>query len=194
MDKNKSDQKKMNPILWIIFAIILPLIIVSVIAVFVLSFTSFDVIDWAKKKGNNVPIISSFIKSDEENELLSKLERAEDMLETQKEEIAELNLELQGMESINLQQEQEIIKLENKIKGEEELADPASTVEPSARIKQTAASFRKMDQKKAAEIIQNLERDSAITILKELSNDVRGKVLEAMEPKIAAELTERLME
>lgn len=194
MAKNNPKKKKMNPILWFIFAIILPLMIVSVIAVFILSIAGIDVLDWAKKKGSTVPVVSTFIKSDEEEDLILQLERAEETIEKQKEEIEDLNLEIESLQSIKEQKEQDIVKLEKKLKSEGDHTDPTSVREPANSVKQTAASFRKMDQQKAAQIIQNLEKDAAIDILKQLSNDVRGKILEEMEPKLAAELTERLME
>lgn len=194
MAKNKRENKKMNPILWFIFAIVLPLIIVSVIAIFVLSFAGFDVIDWAKKKGSTVPVVSHFIKTDEEKDLQYKLEQAEQKIEKLEDEIEQLNLEINSLEAIRDQQEQDIVKLENQIKADEDETDSAEVSGSANSVKQTAASFRKMDQKKAADILQNLERDAAIDILKQLSNDVRGKILEEMEPKRAAELTQRLME
>lgn len=193
MTKNKANKKKMNPILWIIFAIIIPLMITTVIAIVVLSFAGIDVIDWAKKKGSTVPVVSSFIKTDEEKDLNLKLERSEERLEEQREEIEELKLEIESLQSIKEQQEQEIVKLENKVKSDIELAPLDEAQQPANSLKQTAASFRKMNGQKAAEIIQNLSRDDAIEILQQLSNDVRGNILEEMEPKVAAELTGRLM-
>lgn len=198
MTKNKANKKKMNPILWIIFAIIIPLMITTVIAIVVLSFAGIDVIDWAKKKGSTVPVVSSFIKTDEEKDLNLKLERSEEKIEKQQEEIEELKLEIESLNSLREQQEQQILKLENKAKSEQELSQsdgtqPDGTQQPSNNLKQTAASFRKMNGQKAADIIQNLNRDDAIEILQQLSNDVRGKILEEMEPKVAAELTGRLM-
>jgi len=191
MAKNKQEKKKMNPVVWFIFAIFLPLLITSIIVLVTLSFFNVDVLGWAKEKGSNVPVVSNFIKTDEEETLILELEKAEKTIEQQQKEIEELKQEIESLESINARQEQDITKLEKNLEDDGQSEDEKETQEKS--VKQTAASFRKMDHEKAADIIQNLERETALDILQQLSNDVRGNILEEMEAKVAAELTEQLM-
>lgn len=193
MANNKREKKKMNPFVWVVFAIILPLFITSVIVLLALSFFNVDVFGWAKEKGSTVPVVSSFIKTDEEEELTKELEQAEKIIENQQEEIEELQQELESLESINSRQEQDIAKLEKSLEEEDLSDDPDGESPREKSVKQTAASFRKMDHEKAADIIQNLEQEAALSILQQLSNDVRGNILEQMESKKAAEFTEQLM-
>lgn len=183
----------MNPFLWFIFAIVLPLIIASIITVIVLSFSGIDVIGWATEKGSTMPVISKYIKTDEEKDIMLKLDRAEETIEKQKEEIEDLKSEIESLEAIKDQQEQDIVKLENKTIIDESAEGSSATIEVSEQLKQTAGSFRKMDEQKAADIIQNLDKESAVDILEQLSNDVRGKIMEEMEPKNAADLTKRML-
>lgn len=192
MAKNKLEKKKkMNPVILFIFAIILPLLITLVIVLVALSFFDIDAIGWAKDKGSTMPVVSSFIKSEEEEELTLQIEKADTTIEKQKQEIEKLNLEINSLESIQQQQEQDIVKLENKL--EETTDTETGELQAKDHVKQTAASFRKMDPERAAGIVQNLDRDAAVNILEQLSSEIRGNILEEMEPKLAAELTERLM-
>ncbi|WP_431189535.1 magnesium transporter MgtE N-terminal domain-containing protein [Aciduricibacillus chroicocephali] len=56
-----------------------------------------------------------------------------------------------------------------------------------------ASSFKKMDPAQAALIVQDLSNDMAIDLMNELSTQTRGQVLQEMDPKKAADLTERLI-
>src|SRR5699024_2821440 len=179
---------------WFIFAIVLSLSIVTVLAVVDLTLAGVNVMGWAKEKGSNVPVVSSFVKSEEETDLQIQLDQAKETIEQQKEEIKTLDLEIDSLEAIIDQQEQDITKLEKKTISDEQLNNPLNEDSGSDSLKQTAASFRKMDQEKAAEILKNLDRQIAVDILQQLSNDVRGKILEEMEPALAAELTQRLID
>lgn len=185
-----KNEKKTNPILLFLFAIVIPVIIVLVIAVFGLSLAGIDVVGWAKDKGSNVPVVSHFIKTDEEKSLEQKLTRANETIEVQKEEIDDLKKEIESLESIVDDLELDVTRLENRHTNEGSLTTDES---PKAdEIKQAASSFRKMDEEKAANIVQNLERNTAVAILSSLSGDVRGGILAEMEPQAAAEIMEAM--
>ncbi|HLQ74290.1 MAG TPA: hypothetical protein VK125_08665 [Bacillota bacterium] len=192
MAKNKD--KKTNPILLILFAGIIPLIVVIAIVFVVLSFTDVSAGKWVKEKGRNIPVLSKVILSEEDEELEEQLEKEQRKSNKQAEEIVELKETVNNLESIIEQLEEETIKLENKYESEEQLSndndEEASAPDP---IKKMAASFKKMKSKQAAEIFQDLDEEVALQLMDELSNDVRGKILEEMDPKVAAKLTENLV-
>lgn len=188
---SKKRNEKTNPILWFLFAIVIPLIVAIVLVVIVLSVAGINVTDWAKNAGSNIPVISNFVKTDEQNELEEELEKKDQTIETQTNEIEQLQDEIAFLQAENDELNQEIVKLENQLNGKEGIDEEEG--EQVSTIKQTSSSFRKMDKEKAALIFQNMERSSAVSILKELSNDVRGEILQEMEPELAAELTELLM-
>lgn len=96
----EENKKKTNPILWTLFAIVIPLMIVSVIAVFVLSLVGVDVTGWMKEKGSNIPVVSSLVTTDEEKDLQRQLEQANETIESQAEEIEALNQEIEHLEGI----------------------------------------------------------------------------------------------
>lgn len=186
MGKKNQANKKRNPIVMFIFAVILPLILAAILAIFVLSFAGFDVTGWMKEKGQNVPVIGKMIKTDEEKDMMRKLNNALETIDAQKEQLEEYEKEIESMRDIIDELELENKKLQNRSESEAEEEDG---IEQQDEVKQAAASFRKMDPEKAAPIVQNMDDAIAVEILASLSGDVRGNILAEMDPKKAAELT-----
>lgn len=191
-----NQQKKMHPILWFLFAIIIPVLIAISLTIVVLSAAGFNVVGWMKETGSNIPVLSSVIKTDEEIKHEQIEQKLQDTITSQSEEIEQLTQHIENLEANIDQLEKEIIKLENKNQNEEKrLEEDEENLNLQAdTIKKLSASFKKMNKKKAALIFQDLNTDIAISLLHELSNDVRGEVLEAMEPKQAAELSEKFID
>mgnify|MGYP001351504957 FL=1 len=188
----EENKKKTNPILWTLFAIVIPLMIVSVIAVFVLSLVGVDVTGWMKEKGSNIPVVSSLVTTDEEKDLKRQLEQANETIESQAEEIEALNQEIEHLEGIIEDLELDMERIENRNESEESLLED-SDLTNEEEMKRVASSFRKMDPESAAQIIQNLDQTNAIAILSNLSGDVRGDILAEMEPRQAAEIMTAMM-
>lgn len=188
----EENKKKTNPILWILFAIVIPLMVVSVIAVFVLSLVGVDVTGWMKEKGSNIPVVSSLVTTDEEKDLQRQLEQANETIESQAEEIEALNQEIEHLEGIIEDLELDMERIENRNESEESLLED-SDLTNEEEMKRVASSFRKMDPESAAQIIQNLDQTNAIAILSNLSGDVRGDILAEMEPRQAAEIMTAMM-
>lgn len=188
----EENKKKTNPILWTLFAIVIPLMIVSVIAVFVLSLVGVDVTGWMKEKGSNIPVVSSLVTTDEEKDLKRQLEQANETIESQAEEIEALNQEIEHLEGIIEDLELDMERIENRNESEESLLEDSDLTDEE-EMKRVASSFRKMDPEDAAQIIQNLDQTNAIAILSNLSGDVRGDILAEMEPRQAAEIMTAMM-
>lgn len=189
MSNKNETNKKRNPFLIFIFAIVLPVILAGTLAIFTLAFVGVDVAGWMKDRTQNVPVVGNLVQSDEEKELTRKLERALETIDEQKEQIEEYEQEIESMRNIIDDLELENKKLANQAEDEEESENGE---EQQDEIKRTASSFRKMDPEKAAPIIQNMDNAIAVEILASLSADVRGNILAEMEPKNAAELTTML--
>lgn len=187
-----KDGKKRNPIVWFLFAIVIPVMVAGIIAIVVLSFAGIDVAGWVKEKGNNIPVVSNFITTKEEKTLEDELAKANETIEFQKEEIEDLNREIQSLEDIVADLELDVTRLENRSNSEDSLSGSDAT-EVDEEVKKVAASFRKMDQEKAANIIQNLDQPTAVAVLANLSGEVRGGILAEMDPKKAADLTKEMM-
>lgn len=185
-------EKKMNPIVLFLFAIVIPGIIAIVIAIVALSFVGIDALAWAKEKGSNIPVVSNFISTDEDKDLEEKLMKANETIEAQSEQINDLTRDNESLESMIDDLEMDMKRLENRQESEGNLAsdDPSEVRE---EVKKVSASFRKMDAEKAAGIVASLDKNVAVEVLENLSGDVRGGILAEMEPKRAAELMESMM-
>lgn len=187
----KSENKRMNPVLWFLFAIIIPLIVLITLIIFILSIAGFNVMDWAKDKANDIPVVSSILKEDEEQPAAHGNEKQlQAKITSMDAEIEALNQNVEDKESTIEQLKHDLAKLENSSAIKESSPDAEEDEPENSPTKTVAGSFKDMDKEQAALIIQGLDKDTAVSILKEVSNKVRGSILEAMEPKAAAALTQ----
>jgi len=191
MAKHTTNQKeKSNPFVWITLFIFIPLIIIVVLVIGILFMADGDVIGWAKKQGSDLPVISNFIKPDEDIQLEDKLLKAEQIIASQAEE-----MEILENENKQFEEELERLKIENK-KYEKAIEDMPINIEDLDELSEyedAAASFRKMEPNSAASILENVENQRAANILSILSGKVRGEILAEMNPEIAATITELLI-
>jgi flagellar motility protein MotE (MotC chaperone) len=194
--KQKQNNKgKTNPLLQIFFAVIIPACVIIALVIVILSFSGVDVAGWAKNAGSHIPVVSSVVSSGEDEKEAGNTIRDETLITRKDEEINKLKEEIKDLEIHIDHLEQDMVKLENRNKSEKRAGESSESkkTETENNIKKASASFRKMDPGQAASIISRLEKENAVRILMELSNDVRGDILEAMEPEQAAGLTELLL-
>ncbi|CDO02232.1 hypothetical protein BN988_00689 [Oceanobacillus picturae] len=191
MEKDlKIEKKKMNPFLWFLFAIVIPLLIAVVIAVIAFSMAGVNVMEWVKEKGSNIPVVSSLIESPEGESVEQTPDHASEQLAAKNEQIEQLNQQVQDMETTIDRLEEEAVILENRNKQNEATAEvEADSESENSSISTIASSFKDMDSEQAALIMQDLDNQTAVSILEEVSNKVRGAILAEMEPAKAAELT-----
>jgi len=192
----EKEKKKMNPILWFLFAIVIPVIIVLTLAVIIMGVAGFNVIDWAKEKGNAIPVISDWVTTEEEKTVQENDERVQAIIKEKDEEITMLNENISDLEATINQLEQEILKLEENESTSETVTATENLEEnqEDESVKMVTKSYEEMDSEQAALILESLDTDTALTIIRELSNEVRGGILEAMEPESAAQMTQLLLE
>ncbi|NAP00680.1 hypothetical protein FRY77_32395 [Halomonas sp. MG34] len=186
----KTEKKKMNPFLWFLFAIVIPLLIAVVIAVIAFSMAGVNVMDWVKEKGSNIPVVSSLIESPEGESVEQTPDQTSEQLAAKNEQIEQLNQQVQDMETTIDRLEEEAVILENRNKQNEATAEvEADSESENSSITTIASSFKDMDSEQAALIMQDLDNQTAVSILEEVSNKVRGAILAEMEPVKAADLT-----
>lgn len=188
-------EKKMNPLFWFFFVVLVPTIAAIVIAVVIMSIAGVNVGEWVKKTGSNIPIISSFIKTEEEKSIEELEDKLVQTIEEKDREIAELEATVE-------QHVDDIDKLTEEVEtAEQQLLSSVDTEEIEREreettqntIKEMAASYQKMNHNQAAKIIEEMDRTLALTLLSELPNDVRGKIIEKMDAEIAVKITEQYM-
>ncbi|WP_026906121.1 MotE family protein [Paucisalibacillus globulus] len=183
-----EEKEKMNPFLWFLFAIVIPVIIAITLTIIVFAVAGVDVVDWAKKTGNNIPVLSSVITTDDEARELEKEDNVQVSIETKDTEIEQLNQEKLSLEGTIEKLEQKITKLERDLDvANQQPEDTKNTV------KQISSSFTKMKSEQAALILEQLDTDTAFTILSEMSNEDRGLVMENMDPEKAANIAQRFI-
>ncbi|QKY69034.1 MotE family protein [Lentibacillus sp. CBA3610] len=187
--KPKNEKKKMNPLLWFLFAIVIPGVIALTLAIIILTVAGVDVVGWAKEKGNDVPVLASVITTDEEKDKQRTEDQMQEMITSKDEEIAALNQQVTDLESAVDEMEREIIRLENEEAPDEEKTENEQTPENES-LAAISSSFSDMDNEQAAQILQNMDQDLAVSILEDVPNDARGEILEEMEPDYAAALTQ----
>lgn len=209
-----TEEKKKNPILWLMFAVIVPVILALVIITVGLSFAGINVGGWVKDKASNIPIVSSVIKTDGEKQLELELANKNEEIDELYDRIEDYRREIDSMESIIDDLEIDIEKARNSEKVDKELSSNNKSsdklddkkekdVENSKddkeeltdeEIKKAAASYRKMDPEKAAPIIAEMKNKDAVAILTSLPPEARGNILAEMKTKKAATLTKLMME
>lgn len=193
--RNQYNEKenKMNPFLWFFFAIIVPLIVAITLAFIIITVTGFDAWGWIKSTGKNIPVISSLLPADEsEKQEAIEKERGELALKEKEREIEDLLADNDELKAQIKQMEQKQAKLEKSLKTTRNTEKMKETEDN--QVEQFVGSFKDMDAKQAAQIIENMNEASARALLKEMPNKVRGKILEAMDPKKAAEFTQHLIQ
>lgn len=192
--KRTNEDKKPNMFIRILVAVVLPFIITVALTIFVLQLFGVDVLGWTEEKLAQTPIISSFVKTEDEKILSEKLDKANETIETQKKEIEDLKAQIEQLEAEIENKEMEIAKLENE---KESLQNSENDAEDGTSqdvdIKKLASSFKKMDKEQAAQIIANMDIQTAVLLLSNVSSDVRGAILEEMEPQQAANIMQRMM-
>jgi flagellar protein FlbB len=186
-EKFLAEKEKMNPFLWFLFAIVIPVIIAITLTVVVFAVAGVDVVSWAKNTGNNIPVLSSIITTDDEAREKTKKESIESRLDAKDAEIEKVSQEKKELEGTVEQLKQQITKLERDLDAASQQQPEA--VEDNKTVKQISNSFTNMKGKQAALILEQLEPGTAYVILSEMSNDDRGSILENMSPEVAAEIT-----
>ena len=190
--QTKNKNEKMNPFLWFLIVIIIPILFALILAYIVFSMAGVNVTNWMKDKASTVPVVSSLITTDEEKNSEQRNEKFKTALDNKDAEIESLTQEIMDLEGTIEKLERDLLKSEKRnTDNAENETEPEDEV---ITVKKMSGSFKDMDPEQAALIIQRLDKDIAVSILKSMSNKVRGSILEVMDPEQAAELTEEIID
>jgi hypothetical protein len=75
--KRTNEDKKPNMFIRILVAVVLPFIITVALTIFVLQLFGVDVLGWTEEKLAQTPIISSFVKTEDEKNFIGKIGQSE---------------------------------------------------------------------------------------------------------------------
>ncbi len=102
----------------------------------------------------------------------------------------ELEAKREALEALRQQIETSLTRLEAK----EKTVNEAQRLEAEKKILQLVKLYSSMKPKQAAAIINNMDVVMTERLFMRLKGDVAGKILAAVDPKIAARISERLAE
>ncbi len=176
-----------------------PILFVIALLFVLLTLFDMDFRNRALSFGQEVPILRDVLPEpkvagntmDDDQIRSIKLKEKIDELETElaaaQNELAQATAdkEQNGQTVEQLQQENETLKQENE---EKLLTDE----QYAAKINDLAGMFTDMTPSKAAPIIQSMSLDEMVLLFSTMRGDDRGKIMEKMDPKIAAEATMKL--
>ncbi|MBM7659361.1 flagellar motility protein MotE (MotC chaperone) [Bacillus mesophilus] len=192
MELKENESKLANKFQWFLFAGVIPLLFAVVVSAIVLTFAGYDIEGAAKKYGQFIPGVSSLIPAEEgEINLEAKLRQdVKDLEALNNEQLAIV----EQLEKEAEEKEGKIIDLQTQI---DRLNEELKTIDQQQQDKEQTLGglseiYGSMSAKNAAAILTELEDQEALTILKTLSTDTLGPILEKMEPAEAARFTELL--
>jgi flagellar motility protein MotE (MotC chaperone) len=109
-------------------------------------------------------------------------------------ELATLKSELSAATQAAASQEQAVKGLEDENAQLKQLTEQEllEAEQYTAKIEELASMFSKMTPSKAAPIVQNMNTDEIVLLFASMRSDDRVKIMEKMDPKIAAEATMKL--
>ncbi|MCT2534524.1 hypothetical protein NC661_16020 [Aquibacillus koreensis] len=184
----EHEPKKAGPFQWIV-VIIIPLIFALTLAIIILSFMGVNVIGKTKEFANHIPFLSNVVTTEEEKVEENKIELLENDIRTKDAEIDQLTAEVVTKDAEIDELNQEVTKITNQLKeletGKQEKADALSEV---------TTAFKGMEPEAAAPIISNLDTEMAASIVKSLPTKEKAALLGALDPELAASITNLLLE
>ncbi|MDL4840064.1 MotE family protein [Aquibacillus rhizosphaerae] len=184
----EKENKKAGPFQWLV-VIVIPIIFAITLALIILSFMGVDVIGNAKGFANHIPFLSSVVSTEEELIENNQLEELQTEIDSQSSQIDQLSSELSVKEQTIDELNQQVLKLEKQIEdyesGEQDKTETVTTI---------TSSFKNMEPETAAPIISNLDNQLAASILESLPDRERGAILGALDPELAAQITQLLLE
>ncbi len=181
----KNEEGKTGRLQWFVLVILIPLIFAIMLSLIVATIAGVNVFEAAQKYSSQIPVISSIVSNDQEQENSdagSPELKAE--VEDKKAQIQALQTQLDSKDEKIQSLEQEIADLTDQLAAKNEDKQKQQEV-----LDMLGNSYEQMDAERAAPIIASLDTNVAISILESLSNEARGSIFEEMNPEQAANLT-----
>ncbi|WP_046175054.1 MotE family protein [Domibacillus indicus] len=189
-----EEKKKYNAFQWVIFVAVIPLLFALTIALVVMTIAGVNVFEKTKELAENVPFVSEWVETAEQDGKLDSEKVAELQAEVKDKEakIGQLSEELDNSEKEIEELLTEQDRLNAEIKQLQQQQKEAADSKETKTANNVAKTYESMDEESIAGIIINLTNTEAAAILQELSVEKQGAVLENLEAKKAAEYTKIL--
>ncbi|AZR73876.1 hypothetical protein BBF96_11040 [Anoxybacter fermentans] len=169
-------------------SIVLILIIITSMVLAILHVTGiFVVTDYILSKAKENPKLAEWLKTHEEvvamsttiNELNNTIADKDRKIEELLNQIKRLEKEIEKKDGEIKKFKEQLTSLENKL------------TEHNLRIKEMSDIYGQMEPKKAAEILQGLDNELIVQILKTLKKDNAAEIFSFFSPSRAAEITKK---
>ena len=193
---SKQNKKKSEGKLQVFFMVVLiPAVFAIILAAVVLYYLGFNIGDQMRNVAGVLPFIESeeVMEGEEElttEEYIAQLERENQTLTRDTED---LQRQVESQEEEILQLEEELLLLQSG----EALEDgemEGDAVEASADLNDIVRTLQEMTASRAADIMEELPQDQAVTYLQLMNNRARADILSRMEAETAAVLISQLSE
>lgn len=149
--------------------------------------------------GNNIPVLKEVLPEPKSTDSMMNDEAIRNVKMTEKIEQLEAELgavksELEAAAAASAAHEQAVKGLEDENTQLKQLTEQEQleAEQYTAKIEELASMFSKMTPSKAAPIVQNMNIDEIVLLFSSMRSDDRVKIMEKMNPKIAAEATMKL--
>ncbi|WP_246939936.1 MotE family protein [Bacillus pinisoli] len=188
----ENESKLINKFQWFLFVGVIPLLFAVIVSIVVLTFAGVDVAGAIQKYGQHIPGVSKLLPAEEGTiDLEAKLKQDVSNLEATNQEnltmIEQLEKEAEVRETEMSSLQAQIEDLTEQLKAKElEQQETKQTIDELSKI------YESMSSKNAAAILSELDDQDALTILRALSTEALGSILEKMEPTDAARFTKLL--
>lgn len=179
-----------------LFIIFIPLLFIITAIYIGLTISGVDVQEKISSVTSSLPLIGDDNESLKSTNQQQANKELENQIKSLNEKLQKKEDNIRSLEEKITAKEREIDELKIKIRDSEDEKDVASQEQDGGDDKQKdiVSTYEKMNPTKAALIFTELKENEAILLLKALKTDARTKVLEKMNPAVAARYTSLLAE
>ncbi|MGV2883807.1 MULTISPECIES: MotE family protein [Paenibacillus] len=197
-----TDMEKESSGGWEKFLMIsIPIVFTVVLLGVLLTLFNVDIRNNLLDVANKIPVVKDWVPDpvlDPEKKKLEKseqqVESAEATIDKLKAQVSEKETELKAAKDATTTEAKKASDLQKKLDDAEKAAEtaaqnPETESDYQKQIKDLAKMYADMSPSKAAPILQNMTNEEMVLLLSVMQSAARTKVLEKMDPKIAADVT-----
>jgi flagellar motility protein MotE (MotC chaperone) len=197
-----TDMEKESSGGWEKFLMIsIPIVFTVVLLGVLLTLFNVDIRNNLLEVANKIPVVKDWVPDpvlDPEKKKLEKseqqVESAEATIDKLKAQVSEKETELKAAKDATTTEAKKASDLQKKLDDAEKAAEtaaqnPETESDYQKQIKDLAKMYADMSPSKAAPILQNMTNEEMVLLLSVMQSAARTKVLEKMDPKIAADVT-----
>jgi len=186
----------------VLYLFLIPVLFTVILVTVLLAMFGYDVADSVLRAANRVPLLEAIVpdpkpptnvlSGQSDAEIAAKLAADNDALQQKN---RELEQQLEEERALSLGKDETIRALEEQVAELNRQLEAARANEAAAarQVEQTSRVYEEMSPSKAAPILEQMPLEDRLAILEGIKVERQTKILEKMDPEVAAETTVRLM-